>query len=167
MTLRIHHLICVLKLPGLLCAGYACPYQNFATSVKHPFFTMLTTEGVRLLAHVSYTDKQAPVSTASSQSPRDGLWQFCRNSLLCFITKYTTHGSKMTILNHILKHITGWLFCSHFITRNVFAIANVFWVAYYCDEPKAHLCNNHYLDMSHLWGGWIMSTKQKCSPASI
>ncbi len=32
-----------------------------------------------------------------------------------------------------------------------------FRVVFYCDQPKAHLCNNHnqHLDMPHLWGGWL------------
>ncbi len=36
----------------------------------------------------------------------------------------------------------------------------------YCDQPKAHLCNNHYNqhpDMLYLSGGWIILVKQNCS----
>ncbi len=46
-----------------------------------------------------------------------------------------------------------------------------FRVAFYCGQPKAHLCNNHavyqHLDMPHLWGGWIISAKEKCSLTQI
>ncbi len=40
-----------------------------------------------------------------------------------------------------------------------------FRVAFYCVQPKSHLCNN--LDMPHLWGGCIISAKEKCSLTQI
>ncbi len=42
-----------------------------------------------------------------------------------------------------------------------------FRVAFYCSQPKAHLCNNQHLDIPHLWGGWIISAKEKCSLIQI
>ncbi len=43
-----------------------------------------------------------------------------------------------------------------------------FRVAFYCGQPIRHTCatimlSNQHLDMPHLWGGWIISTKEKCS----
>ncbi len=46
-----------------------------------------------------------------------------------------------------------------------------FKVAFYCGQPKSHLCINHssnqHIDMPHLWGGWVISAKEKCSPTQI
>ncbi len=46
-----------------------------------------------------------------------------------------------------------------------------FRVAFYCGQPK-YTCaiiilSNQYLDMPHLWGGWIISAKEKCSLTQI
>ncbi len=46
-----------------------------------------------------------------------------------------------------------------------------FRVAFYCGQPK-HTCviimlSNQHLDMPHLWGGWIISAKEKCSLTQI
>ncbi len=40
-----------------------------------------------------------------------------------------------------------------------------FQVAFYYGQPKAVIImlSNQHLDMPHLWGGWIISAKEKCS----
>ncbi len=38
-----------------------------------------------------------------------------------------------------------------------------FRVAFYCDQPRAHLCTNQHPDMPHLSGGWIILAKEKRS----
>ncbi len=44
-----------------------------------------------------------------------------------------------------------------------------FRVAFYCGQPKAHIImlSNQNLYMQHLWGGWIISAKEKCSLTQI
>ncbi len=47
-----------------------------------------------------------------------------------------------------------------------------FRVAFYCGQPKAHtyaiiMLSNQHLDMPYLWGGWIISVKEKCSLTQI
>ncbi len=90
----------------------------------------------------------------------------------------TAYGREMNI--QFTGNSSGGHFCcQHAICMLICDICGIvlwdktahFRVAFYCDQPMARLCNNHavyqHLDMPHLWGGWIISAKERCSLTQI